>query len=59
MASKTSRRPKRNFRRQPQPVCPVHGYPMLVGRTTPDVRYCYCPEETCKESYTQARQPKK
>ncbi len=55
MKTPTATPPKRNFRRQPQPVCPVHGIPMLVRRTTPDVRYCYCPEERCRESYTQAR----
>ncbi len=55
MPAKTSKRPKHKFRRQPQPVCPIHGYPMRVGRTTPTVRYCYCPDENCKESYTQMR----
>lgn len=48
-------KPRRKYRTKPQPVCPVHGVPMLVGSTQGEVRYCYCPVEDCKESTAQSR----
>jgi len=48
-------KPKRKFRIQPQPVCPVHAVPMLAGSTTETVRYCYCPVKGCKQSAKQSR----
>lgn len=48
-------KPKRKFRIQPQPVCPVHGVPMLAGSTTETVRYCYCPVAGCGQSAKQSR----
>lgn len=33
-----------------QPICPVHGVQLLVGRTVGTVQYRYCPVSGCHES---------
>lgn len=51
----TMQKRKPRYRIQPQPVCPVHGVPMLVGSTRKRARYCYCPVEGCHQSAKQSR----
>lgn len=48
------KRPRKNPRLIPQ-VCPVHGIPMVIRRTTEGARYHYCTEPGCRESKTTAR----
>lgn len=42
--------------RQPRPVCPIHGVPLLVGRTRGRIQYRYCTISGCHESIRTRRQ---
>lgn len=51
-------KPKRTYRTKQPPLCPVHGVLMTCRSTTPDMRYFYCPLETCGKSAKQTREDK-
>tara|TARA_R100000808_G_scaffold19496_1_gene42284 strand:+ start:3644 stop:3868 length:225 start_codon:yes stop_codon:yes gene_type:complete len=43
----------RKVRVKQRPICPVHGVLMNCKSTVGDIRYYYCPYDTCKESQKQ------
>lgn len=45
----------RQYRTQPQPVCPVHGVPMIAVSSPRGIRYCKCPCKGCKKTRKQQR----
>ena len=47
--------PQRRYRTQPQPLCPVHGVPMLTYATVSEARYLRCPVPDCPERSKQFR----
>lgn len=49
--------PQPQENRRQRPVCPIHGVPLLVGRTRGRVQYRYCTIAGCHASMRTRRYP--